>query len=639
MSTAVDEEFIALQAALTGSYFLERELGRGGMGIVYLARDVRLDRPVAIKLLPPALAARADLRERFMREARTSAKLSHPNIVAIFSVDEVAGFVFFEMAYVDGETVSQRVRTRGPMPPHEVGRMVREIAWALAYAHARGIVHRDIKPDNIMLERGSGRALVTDFGIAHLTEASALTEMGQVMGTAHFMSPEQAAGEPLDGRSDLYSLGVVAYFALSAKLPFEGPTVQAVLAKHLTQPPPALASVAPAVPRALAQAIERCLAKAPAARYASGEALAEAVTLASESRREMPAPLRVWVSKGDAFKYLYGFALTITPLEVATDPTGWDVLTLAFPFLVHGTVEFFRTRRVFAAGYDQGDLLLALREHLARRSEELAFEYDHDPPLLARLIRYLTYLALAFATALAAMMRLAPERLPFTQSVIAFAIAVIMVMGGSLLGLNYPGRRIKKRDIMSEMRLRFWRSSAGAWLGRLARRGLKARAGAATLAHRPTELAIGLAVSDLYESLPKAAQQRLVDLPDAIRRLEAEAQLMRRRMAELADQLATVTPQGGGESSTLERFGSDAGELAARRRDLAAQLGASRDAAGKRLAVAVTALENMRLDLLRLHAGAGSVEQLTAAIEQARRIGEEVSTVVEARPEVAGQGV
>src|ERR1043165_7584345 len=164
--THPSSEFLDLQAALAGEYSLERELGRGGMGIVYLARDVQLDRDVAIKVLPTPLAHTPDARKRFMREARTAAGLSHPNIVPIHRVGEAGGFVFFVMSYVEGETLGERLRTRGPLPPPEAMRVLREVAWALAYAHGRGIVHRDVKPDNILLEAATGRALVTDFGIA-----------------------------------------------------------------------------------------------------------------------------------------------------------------------------------------------------------------------------------------------------------------------------------------------------------------------------------------------------------------------------------------------------------------------------------------------------------------------------------------
>jgi eukaryotic-like serine/threonine-protein kinase len=173
MSDTSHLEFLALQEALVGRYSLQRELGRGGMGIVYLAHEVRLDRPVALKLLPSAYAAQPSLKERFLQEARTAGKLSHPNIVPIYAVDEVDDFVFFAMAFVEGESLGQRVRERGPLRPPEAARILREVAWALGYAHAQGVVHRDIKPDNILLEAAGGRALVTDFGIAQLVRVRA----------------------------------------------------------------------------------------------------------------------------------------------------------------------------------------------------------------------------------------------------------------------------------------------------------------------------------------------------------------------------------------------------------------------------------------------------------------------------------
>ena len=296
-ASALDPLFVDFQSALAGRYSLERELGRGGMGIVYLAREVRLDRLVAIKLLPPELAAHAALRERFLREARMAARLSQPNIIPIYAVDEVGDYVFYVMAYVNGETLAHRIATRGPMPAAEAARILREVAWALAYAHAQGVIHRDVKPENILLEQGTGRALVADFGIARLAQASGGTGVGEVLGTPDFMSPEQASGEVVDGRSDLYSLGVVGYYLLSGKLPFEGPNAAAIMAKHLTVAAPATTTVAPAVPRALAQAIDRCLAKDPGERFPSSEAFAEALSDALEVRRDTPVPVRVFLKR------------------------------------------------------------------------------------------------------------------------------------------------------------------------------------------------------------------------------------------------------------------------------------------------------------------------------------------------------
>ncbi len=281
--TQVPEPGLAgLAAALAGEFTIESELGRGGMGVVYLARDVLLDRQVALKVLPPALGSDPDVGERFLREARTAAQLSHPHIVPVHRADERGGFAFFVMGFVDGETLGARVKDRGPLPPGDVVRHLREVAWALAYAHARGVIHRDVKPDNIMIERGTNRAMVTDFGIARTERVTALTGVGQVMGTAHYMSPEQIQGMALDGRSDLYALGVVGFYLLSGRLPFDAEEAPAVLFAHVTRPAPPLISVAPNVPAALAAVIDRCLAKDPAARFESGEALSDALRKALE---------------------------------------------------------------------------------------------------------------------------------------------------------------------------------------------------------------------------------------------------------------------------------------------------------------------------------------------------------------------
>ncbi len=283
MPTTTTGELAALRSALRGQYTIERELGRGGMGVVFLARDERLDRPVALKVLPAHLAAQGDTRERFLREARTAAQLSHPNIVPVYRADEFDGLAFFAMGFIEGETFADRIRDRGPLGPAEVVRILREVAWALAYAHARGIVHRDVKPENILLDRVTQRAVVTDFGIARTDFDPSITASGYVLGTAHYMSPEQCAGDTLDGRSDLYALGVGGFLALSGRLPFDGDSPQAIIVAHATRNPPALRTYAPDVPIALANVIDCCLQKDPADRFATGEALAEALTKALES--------------------------------------------------------------------------------------------------------------------------------------------------------------------------------------------------------------------------------------------------------------------------------------------------------------------------------------------------------------------
>ncbi|MGE5144156.1 MAG: serine/threonine-protein kinase, partial [Acidobacteriota bacterium] len=306
-SVALDRLFVDFQSAVAGRYSIERELGRGGMGVVYLAREVRLDRPVALKLLPPRLAEQAAPRERFLREARLAAKLSHPNIIPIYAVDEIADYVFFAMAYVEGETLTERVRNRGPLPAGDATRLLREIAWALAYAHAQGVIHRDVKPDNIILEAGSGRALVADFGIAAQVSGAAGVDGGDVIGTPEFMSPEQALGEKVDAKSDLYALGVVGYFMLSGRLPFTGTKATEVLAKQVTEAARPVAAVADGTPRRLAQTIDKCLAKEKDDRPESAAALAEQMGLALEQRRELPVPLRVFAKRAGRFRDFRAF--------------------------------------------------------------------------------------------------------------------------------------------------------------------------------------------------------------------------------------------------------------------------------------------------------------------------------------------
>ena len=270
-----------LADALGSAYTLEGEIGRGGMGVVYRARDERLQRRVAIKVLPPELAFQQDIRQRFTREAQTAARLSHPHIVPIHSVGEGQGLVYFVMGYVDGESVAARLRRRGKLPVEEARRIMKETADALSAAHALSIIHRDIKPDNILLEGTRGRVMVTDFGIAKALSASSaatLTGAGVAIGTPAFMSPEQAAGErEIDGRSDLYSLGIVTYQMLTGDLPFSAPTVAGILMKQITEVAPDVAIKRPDVPQDLAMAVTRCLEKDPENRWASADALRRAL--------------------------------------------------------------------------------------------------------------------------------------------------------------------------------------------------------------------------------------------------------------------------------------------------------------------------------------------------------------------------
>jgi len=626
--SAFDRLFLDFQAALVGRYSLERELGRGGMGVVYLAREVRLDRPVAIKLLPPGQARDGNLRERFLREARTAAKLSHPHIIPIFTVDEVGDFVFFAMAYVDGETLTERVRRRGPLAPSEAARVLREVAWALAYAHSQGLVHRDVKADNIMLETATGRALVADFGIAGLVRGAAALAGGEVIGTPEFMSPEQALGEPVDARSDLYALGVVGYFALSGALPFEGAKATEVLAKQVTEPPPPLHAVAPGAPRRLARAIERCLEKDPAERPQKAEELAGQLGL--EQRKEVPVVLRAFVKHNSrldgAGVLLYPLGLLLASAFVGgalgssaafgTFFGGLTVVPLAA--LVN------RARRLLKAGFGHGDIGVAFRAEIEQQREERAVEHGTGPSWTERLLQAGAVVGLVTAgVSLTALWGGGPESMLWIL-VPVFGASLVVGLGSGLMALILLQRR---RDVDTDFYAKFWTGPIGRWLFGLARSFTSAKALPAPMTHRPTELSIGMAAEQLFATLPKDTRQQLRDLPAVVHRLEEDAQKMRRRLEELQEVLADT---GKGDAGP----GKGDARVEARRRRIVADLEVERDVVQQRLSDAVRALETIRLNLLRLHAGSGTVQSLTTDLGLAREVAKEIGFLLEAEREV-----
>jgi serine/threonine protein kinase len=306
--------------AVEGLYEIEAEIGRGGMAVVYRARDTRLRRRVALKVLPPELAFRAEVRTRFLREAEMAARLSHPHIVPIYAVDEAKGLVYFAMGLVEGESLASRLHTE-PRPSLEfVRRVLREVADALSYAHAQGVVHRDIKPDNILLEASTGRALVTDFGIARAAEGDQkLTATGIAVGTPAYMSPEQAMGErAVDGRADLYALGIVGYQMLAGELPFQATNTPALLMKHLSERPRPLSQVREDLPQNLVYAIDRALEKGREQRWPDASqfrtALADDAPLPPAPRRSRPS----------------GVSEVVAP-PAASSPEGLELLRLRTP--------------------------------------------------------------------------------------------------------------------------------------------------------------------------------------------------------------------------------------------------------------------------------------------------------------------
>ncbi len=303
----------ALAKALGTHYRIVRLLGRGGMGAVYLAHEDGLDRDVAIKALPPERAGSAEIRERFRREARTAARLTHPNVVPLHTFGEVEGTMYYVMGYVPGQSLAARLASEGPLPEPEAKRLLAEIAGALEYAHQQGVVHRDIKPDNILLEDGSGRPLLTDFGIAKAVAGEeSLTSTGSIIGTPSYMSPEQASGRgEVDARSDLYSLGVMAYAMLTGRLPFQGKTSAEVILQHMTRAPAPLASVAPLVSATLAAAVMRCLEKDPVARWARAGDLVAALRPQTDDPDALPIELEHVDGRGLQFASFLGFGLMI----------------------------------------------------------------------------------------------------------------------------------------------------------------------------------------------------------------------------------------------------------------------------------------------------------------------------------------
>jgi serine/threonine protein kinase len=612
----IDRDFIDLQEALAGDYSLERELGRGGMGIVYLAREVQLDRYVAIKVLPQSLAIQPDVRERFLREARLAASLSHPHIVPIYRVGEARGFVFFAMGYVSGETLGDRLRSRGPLPPSATNRLLREVAWALSYAHSHGIVHRDIKPDNILIETETGRALVSDFGIAQGFNEAPTNDAGEVTGTARYMSPEQAIGEHLDGRSDFYSLGVVGYLALSGRLPIDAPTLSAFLIKQQNEDAAPLAPLAPSAPVGLVRAIERCLNKHADDRFASGEELAEALDAAATvpARAKIPLGLRVWAQSRDPLVPIYlawSGLFTVGFLSELRDafPSGLGVLaTFALlPLLPMTAFHARKTYQTLGAGYTLRDLRVALANWERERREERGLDFEHEESIVSKLLRASTMVSLG---AVAVMFFVGVPhnmagKILVAGSVVSSALSLVV---SNVLGVRFVPKWLREKQVRG-IRSWIWNSRASEWIATMLT-PMNAKQ-SADLAYRPTEMALGVASIDLYRALPRAYRDDIPELPQIVERLEAHAAAARVRVEELD----SIAASAGGDAKKSELSGA-------------------RDEAKRELADAVSALEALRLDLLRLHGGDSDLRPITTVLEAARELGDQLDRLAEAQREV-----
>lgn len=601
----MDATFLEFQAALSGRYSLDRELGRGGMGVVYLAREVRLDRPVAIKLLPPDRAADAALRESFLQEARLAARLSHPHVVPIFEVHGEGRFVYYVMAWVDGESLAQRVKGRGPLGTAEGIRVMREVSWALGHAHAHGLVHRDVKPDNVLLEAGSGRVLVVDFGIA----AAAGTVEGALRGTPEFMSPEQVLGHPVDARSDLYSLGATMFFALTGRLPFTGANPTEVMAHQVATRAPRVGSMGVPIGRRLAEAVDRCLAKDPDQRLPSANALADQLADAVERRPELPAALRAFV-KGGARANGAGSILTIIGsmvggAQVSDSFPGFLGVTASLLSVVTAGWMVSAATWLRRRGFVHADLAPAFASELATVQEERHAEHGSEPGPVERFLKVVVPTAWA-GVALFALGSIGRILVPFVDNVADAAIIAWVV--ALLSSLAYAYLRGRREDLDAKLWAEVWRGRPGRMALGIASRLVGSPGHVGAMTHRATELALGLAAEDLFAALPAELRASLGDVPALVTALREHATALRERLS-----VERRNPTAA----------ADAPEIRVLREDLEG-----------RLERTVSALEGIRLELLRLKVGEGSIEGLTTQLGLAAEVSDQVRRLVDARAEV-----
>jgi serine/threonine protein kinase len=323
----VDDLGARLQDALGDDYAVETRLGSGGFAVVFLVRDLRLKRKLAVKVLSPELVASRAALERFRREAEIVAQLSHPNIVPLLFVGHKADLAYLVMGAIDGGTLADRLAREPMLPVTDVARIFAEVASALAYAHKRGVVHRDIKPQNVLLDIESGRALVTDFGIARTVDSSSLTTAGLIVGTAAYLSPEQASGEPSDHRADIYALGVMVYEMLAGSPPFTGLNPAAVLMKRLSGAPRPIKDLRPDTPDLLVELIDACLVTDPTQRLGDAGDIVRALTGHSpvSGSRTTATRLRVHGSRSRARSLFFGGIVLIAaaiPIVIALSNRG-----------------------------------------------------------------------------------------------------------------------------------------------------------------------------------------------------------------------------------------------------------------------------------------------------------------------------
>jgi serine/threonine-protein kinase len=653
--------------AVGTQYLVDGEIGRGGMSVVYRATDLRLHRPVAIKVLPPDLAFNGDVRTRFIREAQTAAQLSHPNIVPIYSVDDVDGgvgvgsLVFFVMAYIDGASLGARLAQEGAWPIDQTVRVLREVADALAYAHARGVVHRDIKPDNILIDRASGRAMVTDFGIARaMAGETRITATGVAVGTPAYMSPEQALGErEVDGRSDLYSLAVVGYHMLSGDPPFKAVNTPAMLMKHASERPRPIRERRPDVPAYLAVAIDRALAKRPEDRWADAAEFRDALIGAQASHQRRQA----WTPPSTQVPPYPGEVRSAPPPPPAPQAPNAAPLPARFasppPGLSRGQLRrWYQAQRLLVRVEERA----AFDQSLARDVRVIGINLDKyksfdDRPIEERVVAFrrsvmswigwtgVLFLINVGVTVHAGPWFVLPSGLLFLK---------VLRRGGSIwsdgvgpIDAFKKGIRSKLRAARGEVEPPSGRPApvlppppspeqlaeqlappevlAGAY-GTAVRRAAADQVQMRDIMNRLSEIERGM-IPDIRPTVDALAQ-RVGSVATTLHRLDADVSgtslgALDQRLAAL--QTEPDTPERERRLSLLQRQRSSLNDLLERRRSLATQL----ENAG-------LMLQNLKLDLLKFRSsGLGSaIEDNTSATQEARALSRDIGHAVEAAEEL-----
>ena len=626
-------------AAIGDHYELEGEIGRGGTAVVYRARDLRLNRPVAIKILPPELAHDQAIRARFTREAQTSAQLSHAHIVPIYDVGERDGIAWFVMALVTGGSLASHLTREPRQPVDEVRRVLAEVADALAYAHLRGVIHRDIKPDNILLDRQTGRALVTDFGIAWAMEAGArLTATGIAVGTPTYMSPEQAVGErELDGRSDIYSTGVLGYQMLTGRVPFEAGNSMALLLKHVTERPRPIADLRPDVPRSLRETVERAMLKAPEDRWPTAAAMREAL-LAAESlgpvwrRSETRDPVRYTSPRPDGSRRVVAVRSPLPRKAAGRDDRDSSVASLP--------------RNDSRASFPTGDDALVALEppHLASltAAQRADLRLWHGRVNLLDRVKAMRGYALLTLVATAAgiggfiagVSDVPP--LVIAPLVPAYMWRKLWRRGASL---REAGVRVRQMLPAPHIKIGRKRPPLEQQLQKLAPPEVLASVEGPAIRRAVEDRA---AILQIYDKLSKADRARVSDLPATVKMLVERvvhlAQMLHRLDGSIDPSLGPSLdawiaeieregrlPEADRQLSLLRRQRATIDELVARRMALARQL----ESAG-------LALGSLRLDLIKLRSSGlqSAFSDVSSATQEARALSNEIDHVLEAAAEL-----